>query len=109
VRGDESPLFREEIFGPVMPVATFATTEEAIARANNTPYGLAAFVFTRDMATAVRAWEGLEFGLVAVNDWAVSTIEGPFPGWKQSGIGRECGPEGLEEYLETKQVGIGGL
>lgn len=106
---DESRVASEEIFGPVLPVASFDDVDEVIARANATPYGLAAYVFTRDLNTAIRAYEGLEFGLVSVNDWNVSTIEGPFPGWKQSGQGRECGQEGLEDYLEVKQVGIGGL
>ncbi|MCC5876840.1 MAG: NAD-dependent succinate-semialdehyde dehydrogenase [Candidatus Sumerlaeia bacterium] len=106
---EESRISTEEIFGPVLPVASFDDVDEVIARANATPYGLAAYVFTRDLNTAIRAYEGLEFGLVSVNDWNVSTIEGPFPGWKQSGQGRECGQEGLEDYLEVKQVGIGGL
>lgn len=106
---DSSRIASEEIFGPVLPVSSFSEVDEVIARANATPYGLAAYVFTRDLNTAIRAYEGLEFGLVSVNDWNVSTIEGPFPGWKQSGQGRECGQEGLEDYLEVKQVGIGGL
>lgn len=103
----ESPLFREEIFGPVMPVTGFDSVEEVLRLANATEYGLAAYVFTNDLNTAVRMYEGLEFGMIAVNDWSASTIEGPFPGWKQSGMGRECGLEGLEEYMETKLVGIG--
>ncbi|MEQ8821739.1 MAG: NAD-dependent succinate-semialdehyde dehydrogenase [Sumerlaeia bacterium] len=105
----ESTLFREEVFGPVLPVTRFEDADEVIALANKTEYGLASYVFTRDLATAIRAAEGLEFGIVSVNDWSSSTIEGPFPGWKQSGQGAECGQEGLEEYLETKLVGIGGL
>ena len=101
--------FSEEIFGPVLPVTPFESVDEVIAMANATPYGLAAYVFTRDLKTAIRTYEGLEFGMVAVNDWTAGSIEGPFPGWKQSGIGRECGQEGLEDYMETKLVGIGGL
>ncbi len=108
VKPDNS-LYREEIFGPVMPVTDFADVDEVLSYANDTEYGLAAYVFTKDMKTAIRAYEGLEFGMIAVNDWSISTIEGPFPGWKQSGIGAECGQEGLEEYLEPKLVGIGGL
>lgn len=105
----DARLINEEIFGPVMPVAGFEDIDEVIRQANNTEYGLAAYVFTRDLSTAVKIAESLEFGIVTINDWAASTIEGPFPGWKQSGIGAECGREGLEEYMETKLVGIGGV
>lgn len=105
----ENPLFNQEIFGPVLPVTTFDDVDEVIDYANRTEYGLAAYVFTENLKIATRVYEQLEFGMVAVNDWAASTIEGPFPGWKQSGIGAECGQEGLEEYLETKLVGIGNL
>jgi succinate-semialdehyde dehydrogenase len=103
------PLYGEEIFGPVMPVASFDDLDEAIARANDTRYGLAAYVWTNDLRTAMRAAEKLEFGLVGVNEWTPQGVEVPFPGWKESGIGRESGMEGLEEYLETKVVAIGGL
>jgi succinate-semialdehyde dehydrogenase/glutarate-semialdehyde dehydrogenase len=103
------PLYGEEIFGPVMPVASFDDLDEAIARANDTRYGLAAYVWTNDLRTAMRAAEKLEFGLVGVNEWTPQGIEVPFPGWKESGIGRESGMEGLEEYLETKVIAIGGL
>jgi succinate-semialdehyde dehydrogenase len=103
------PVYAEEIFGPVMPVVPFDELEQAIAIANDTSYGLAAYVWTRDMKTALRAYEGLEFGMIGVNDWAPNATEAPFGGWKQSGIGHECGQEGLEDYLETKLVTIGGL
>jgi succinate-semialdehyde dehydrogenase len=103
------PVYAEEIFGPVMPVVPFDELEQAIAIANDTNYGLAAYVWTRDMRTALRAYEGLEFGMIGVNDWAPNATEAPFGGWKQSGIGHECGQEGLEDYLETKLVTIGGL
>jgi succinate-semialdehyde dehydrogenase len=103
------PVYAEEIFGPVMPVVPFDELEQAIAIANDTNYGLAAYVWTRDMKTALRAYEGLEFGMIGVNDWAPNATEAPFGGWKQSGIGHECGQEGLEDYLETKLVTIGGL
>ena len=103
------PVYAEEIFGPVMPVVPFDELEQAIAIANDTGYGLAAYVWTRDMKTALRAYEGLEFGMIGVNDWAPNATEAPFGGWKQSGIGHECGQEGLEDYLETKLVTIGGL
>ena len=105
----EMPIYTEEIFGPVLPVTPFEDVEEAIRLANDTPYGLAAFVFTGDLKTAIRCYEGLEFGMVGVNEWAPQATEAPFPGWKQSGLGAESGREGLLEYLETKLVAFGGL
>ncbi|GAA1927136.1 NAD-dependent succinate-semialdehyde dehydrogenase [Nocardioides hwasunensis] len=98
-------LFREEIFGPVAPVATFDTEDEAVARANDTEYGLVAYVFTRDHARVLRVSEALEFGMVGVNTGVVSNPAAPFGGVKHSGFGREGGFEGIEEYLETKYVG----
>ena len=77
--------------------------------ANDTEYGLAAYVQTNNLNTAVRMYEELEYGMVAVNDWLPSTPEAPFGGVKQSGIGRECGREGIEKYLEPKTVFIGGV
>ena len=103
------PLYGEEIFGPVMPVASFDEVDEAVAVANSTRYGLAAYVWTNDLKTAIRAWERLEFGMIGVNEWTPQSTEAPFPGWKESGLGREGGLEGLEEYLETKVVAIGSL
>ena len=103
------PIYEEEIFGPVMPVASFDDVDEAVAMANSTRYGLAAYVWTRDLRTAIRASEQLEFGMIGVNEWTPQAVEAPFVGWKESGIGREGGLEGLEEYLETKLVAIGGL
>ncbi|PYQ04438.1 MAG: NAD-dependent succinate-semialdehyde dehydrogenase [Acidobacteria bacterium] len=103
------PIYSEEIFGPVMPVVAFDELEQALALANDTSYGLAAYVWTKDMKTALRAYEGLEFGMIGVNEWGPNATEAPFGGWKQSGIGHECGREGLEDYLETKLVTIGGL
>jgi acyl-CoA reductase-like NAD-dependent aldehyde dehydrogenase len=105
----EMRVFDEEIFGPVLPVASFDDVEEAIAVANRTDYGLAAYVWTRDLETAVRCYEGLHFGMVGVNEWAPQATEAPFPGWKHSGLGAESGAEGLKEYLETKLVAIGSL
>ncbi|MCC7180919.1 MAG: NAD-dependent succinate-semialdehyde dehydrogenase [Acidobacteria bacterium] len=105
----EMPVFQEEIFGPVMPVVTFDGLDEALSLANRTPYGLAAYVWTNDLRAAVRASEGLEFGIVGVNEWAPHATEAPFGGWKQSGLGHESGAEGLSEYLETKLVSVGGL
>ena len=105
----EAPLFQNEIFGPVMPISTFQDTDQAIAQANGTRYGLAAYVWTNDLRTAMRAAERLEFGIVGVNEWAPQSTEVPFTGWKESGLGRESGAEGLDEYLETKLVAFGGL
>jgi succinate-semialdehyde dehydrogenase len=111
VIGDVTPamsLCGEEIFGPVMPIVSFDEVDDAIAQANVTRYGLAAYVWTNSLRVATRAYERLEFGLIAVNDWTPHATEVPFPGWKESGLGREGGLEGLEEYLETKVVTIGG-
>ena len=98
-------VFREEIFGPVAPVSTFRDEEEALASANDTEYGLVAYVFTRDHARVLRVSEALEFGMVGVNTGIVSNPAAPFGGVKHSGFGREGGFEGIEEYLETKYVG----
>ena len=105
---DDHRLLHEEIFGPVLPSIKFADLDEALACANATDYGLAAYVWTNDLNTAVRAYEQLEFGMVAVNEWTPGATEAPFGGWKQSGMGRELGKEGLKEYLETKLVSIHG-
>ncbi|MCA0454617.1 MAG: NAD-dependent succinate-semialdehyde dehydrogenase [Chloroflexi bacterium] len=106
---DSMRLYTEEIFGPVMPIVTFDDTDEVLAMANATQYGLAAFVQTNDLNTSVRMYEGLEFGMVCINDWLPATPEAPFGGIKQSGLGRESGSEGLEEYMERKMIMIGGL
>src|SRR3954451_1545242 len=105
VPGD-ARVFSEEIFGPVAPVGMFASEEEAIAKANDTEYGLVAYVFTRDIKRAIRVCEGLETGMVGLNQGMVSNAGAPFGGVKQSGIGREGGKEGLEEFLETKYVAV---
>jgi succinate-semialdehyde dehydrogenase/glutarate-semialdehyde dehydrogenase len=97
---------REEIFGPVAPVGSFESEEDAIARANDTEYGLVAYVFTRDIKRALRVCEALETGMVGLNQGMVSNAGAPFGGVKQSGIGREGGKEGLEEFLETKYVAV---
>jgi succinate-semialdehyde dehydrogenase/glutarate-semialdehyde dehydrogenase len=99
-------VLREEIFGPVAPVASFGSEEEAIAAANDTEYGLVAYVFTRDVKRALRVCEGLETGMVGLNQGMVSNAGAPFGGVKQSGIGREGGNEGIDEYLETKYVAV---
>lgn len=103
------PIHNEEIFGPVMPVIPFDDVDAAIARANDTDYGLAAYVYTRDMATAFKVSEELEFGMISINDWLPSTPEAPFGGFKQSGLGRESGTEGILEYVEPKTRYFGNL
>ncbi|MFL5838904.1 MAG: NAD-dependent succinate-semialdehyde dehydrogenase [Thermoleophilaceae bacterium] len=103
---DDARVLKEEIFGPVAPVKGFQSEEEAIAAANDTEYGLVAYVFTRDIKRALRVCEGLETGMVGLNQGMVSNVGAPFGGVKQSGIGREGGRWGLEEFLETKYVAI---
>ena len=103
---DQASLLREEIFGPVAPIKPFASEEEAIAAANDTEYGLVAYVFTRDLKRALRVVEGLETGMVGLNQGIVSNASAPFGGIKQSGFGREGGYEGIEEYVETKYVAV---
>jgi succinate-semialdehyde dehydrogenase/glutarate-semialdehyde dehydrogenase len=98
-------VFREEIFGPVAPISTFTDEDEVVARANDTEYGLVAYVFTRDHARVLRVGEALEFGMVGINTGIVSNPAAPFGGVKHSGFGREGGFEGIEEYLETKYLG----
>lgn len=99
----------EEIFGPVAPIFTFAEEADALRMANDTEYGLVAYAFTQDYARAIRVYEGLETGMVGINQGIVSNPAAPFGGVKASGFGREGGAEGIEEYLETKYVGLGGL
>jgi succinate-semialdehyde dehydrogenase / glutarate-semialdehyde dehydrogenase len=103
---DDARVLSEEIFGPVAPVATFDDEEAAIAAANKTEYGLVAYVFTRDIKRALRVCEGLETGMIGLNQGLVSNAGAPFGGVKQSGIGREGGNEGIHEFLETKYVAI---
>ena len=102
----EADLSEEEIFGPVAPVTTFRTDEEAVRLANNTRFGLVAYLFTRDLTRAISTAEALEYGMVGVNQGIVSNPAAPFGGVKSSGVGREGGFEGIEEYLETKYVGL---
>jgi succinate-semialdehyde dehydrogenase/glutarate-semialdehyde dehydrogenase len=102
----DARMVREEIFGPVAPVTTFSTEEQAIARANDTEYGLVAYVFTESLSRTLRVSEALEFGMVGINQGIVSNPAAPFGGVKHSGFGREGGFEGIEEYLEIKYVGI---
>ncbi len=103
---DDAELRQEEIFGPVAPVFGFAEEEEAIAAANDTEYGLVAYVYTRDLKRALRVCEGLQTGMIGLNQGVVSNAQAPFGGVKQSGFGREGGYEGIEEYLDTKYIAI---
>jgi succinate-semialdehyde dehydrogenase / glutarate-semialdehyde dehydrogenase len=104
---EDARALSEEIFGPVAPVATFASEEEALAAANRTEYGLVAYLYTRDLDRAFRVCEGIEAGMVGLNQGVVSNPAAPFGGIKQSGFGREGGFEGIGEYLETKYVAMG--
>lgn len=104
---DEMECMNEETFGPLAPITTFRTLEEAVERANRSPYGLAAYVFTGNIKEALYAAEALEYGIVGVNDPLPSTAQAPFGGFKQSGLGREGGHFGIEEYLEIKYISLG--
>jgi succinate-semialdehyde dehydrogenase/glutarate-semialdehyde dehydrogenase len=102
----EMEIYREETFGPIAAVAEFDDDDEVIARANDTRYGLASYLYTQNLARAWRAMERLRFGIVGVNDINPTAAAAPFGGMKQSGLGREGGMEGIAEYLETKLVGL---
>jgi succinate-semialdehyde dehydrogenase/glutarate-semialdehyde dehydrogenase len=99
-------ILSEEIFGPVAPIITFDTEDEAIRLANNTEYGLAAYVYTRDLNRGIRMGERLETGMLGLNTGVISNAAAPFGGVKQSGLGREGGHEGIEEYLYTQYIGV---
>jgi len=100
-------IMREETFGPVAPVQKIKTDEEAVALANDTPYGLAAYLFTENVARGIRIIEQLDYGIVGWNDGLPSAAQAPFGGMKESGYGREGGREGMEAFLETQYVSIG--
>lgn len=104
-----SRVMREEIFGPLAPITTFSSEDEAVALANGTEFGLMAYYFTTDVSRALRMTERIESGMIAINSGVISTPAAPFGGRKQSGLGREGGAEGMHEYLEMVYVGIGGL
>ncbi|KAA0120311.1 NAD-dependent succinate-semialdehyde dehydrogenase [Mycolicibacterium sp. P9-22] len=105
----DAKILATEIFGPVAPVVTFRTEDEAVALANATPFGLVAYVYTRDVARGLRLPERLETGMLGLNSGVISNPAAPFGGVKHSGVGREGGSEGINEYLETMYVGISGL
>jgi succinate-semialdehyde dehydrogenase/glutarate-semialdehyde dehydrogenase len=102
----DSRLLSEEVFGPVAPIVSFDSEDEAVEAANKTEYGLVAYLFTRDLARALRVSERLETGMVGLNQGLVSNAAAPFGGIKQSGFGREGGYEGINEYLSTKYVAL---
>ena len=104
---EDARAFSEEIFGPVAPISTFSTEQQALAEANRTEYGLVAYVYTRDLSRAFRVCEAIETGMIGLNQGVVSNAAAPFGGVKQSGFGREGGFEGISEYLETKYVAMG--
>lgn len=101
---DNMLISTDETFGPVAPIYVFDSEEEVIRRANNTPFGLASYFFTNDLSRAARVAEKLEYGMVGVNDPVMTTVQGPFGGIKESGLGREGGPDSLNDFLETKFV-----
>jgi succinate-semialdehyde dehydrogenase/glutarate-semialdehyde dehydrogenase len=105
----DARMAREEIFGPVAPVFKFETEAEAIEQANNTEFGLASYFYSRDVGRIFRVAEGLEYGMVGINTGLISTCEVPFGGVKQSGLGREGARQGIDDYLETKYMCLGGL
>jgi succinate-semialdehyde dehydrogenase/glutarate-semialdehyde dehydrogenase len=102
-------ITREETFGPVAPLYRFRNYSEAVAMANDTVYGLAAYFYSRDVGRIFRAAEALEYGIIGVNSGMISTEVAPFGGMKESGIGREGGKYGIEEFLEIKYLCLGGL
>ena len=104
--GPDARILREEVFGPVAPVTTFESEDEALRQANDTEFGLVAYVYTSDIKRALRVVEGLQTGMVGLNRGLVSNAAAPFGGVKASGFGREGGAEGIEEYLDTKYVAI---
>lgn len=102
----EALILRREIFGPVAPIVVFDTEEEAVALANDTEYGLVAYLYTSDIGRGMRVSEALEVGMIGLNRALVSDPAAPFGGVKQSGLGREGGHDGLLEYLESKYVAV---
>lgn len=102
-------IYRDEIFGPVAPVLSFTDEAEAIAMANDTPFGLAAYVYTNDLGRVWRVSEGIEYGMVGVNEVGITSEVIPFGGLKESGIGREGSKYGIDDYIETKYICMGGI
>lgn len=102
-------IMNEETFGPVAPLTAFSSLEEAVAMANDTNYGLAAYFFTKNYQNAIYLHDHLDYGIIGWNDGAPTVAQAPFGGMKESGLGREGGIEGIEAYLETKYMSIGNV
>jgi succinate-semialdehyde dehydrogenase/glutarate-semialdehyde dehydrogenase len=102
----DARILKEEVFGPVAPIAGFDTEEEGVAAANDTEYGLAAYIYTQSLDRALRVAEGVQSGMVGINRGVISDPAAPFGGVKQSGFGREGGSEGIEEYLDIKYIAL---
>jgi succinate-semialdehyde dehydrogenase / glutarate-semialdehyde dehydrogenase len=105
----EADIFRDETFGPVAPLFRFKTEADAVEMANDTPFGLAAYFYTRDVGRVFRVAEALEYGIIGINEGIISTEVAPFGGMKQSGLGREGSKYGIEEFLEIKYLALGGI
>jgi succinate-semialdehyde dehydrogenase / glutarate-semialdehyde dehydrogenase len=103
---DDANVLNDEIFGPIAPIQRFSTTDEAIAKANGTPYGLISYIFTRDLAKGLAVAEQIESGMIGLNRGVVSDPAAPFGGVKQSGVGREGAREGMLEFLEKKYIAV---
>jgi succinate-semialdehyde dehydrogenase/glutarate-semialdehyde dehydrogenase len=99
-------VMQEEPFTPIAPITIFSELEDVLAKANSTPYGLASYIFTRNLQTALLASEGLESGMVGINTLLIASAEVPFGGVKESGYGREGGTEGIDSYTVTKSITI---
>ena len=106
---DDMAMSFEETFGPVAGISRFSSEEEAVRKANDTPYGLSSYFYSRDMARIWRVSEGLEYGILGINTGVISTEVAPFGGVKESGIGREGSKYGIDEWLETKYLCMGGI
>ena len=102
----DARILKEEVFGPVAPIAGFDAEEEGISAANDTEFGLAAYIYTQSLDRALRVAESIDAGMVGVNRGVISDPAAPFGGVKQSGFGREGGTEGIEEYLDTKYIAL---
>jgi succinate-semialdehyde dehydrogenase/glutarate-semialdehyde dehydrogenase len=107
--GPDMLFMKEEIFGPLAPIFRFETEDDAVRAANDTEFGLACYFYCSDLGRAFRVLERLEYGMVGVNESLITTVEAPFGGAKESGLGREGGSQGIEDYLDTKYVCLGGL
>jgi succinate-semialdehyde dehydrogenase/glutarate-semialdehyde dehydrogenase len=103
---DDAEVMNDEIFGPIAPIQRFSTTDEVIAKANNTPYGLISYIFTRDLAKGLGVAESIDSGMIGLNRGIVSDPAAPFGGVKQSGVGREGAHEGMLEFLEKKYIAV---